>query len=612
MRHATVHLAFFCALAAIFALAGGAAFDRAQTRQSSQQSPQRPSAPAPTFARDVAPILYGSCASCHHAGGSAPFPLTSFEDAKSHAARIATAVRSREMPPWLPEPGYGDFVDDRRLTADQIRLIADWVRAAAPEGPASEEPTPPSFAEGWQLGPPDMIVEAARAYTIPATGPDVFWNFIFSPPVTTTRYVRAIEIHPGDTRLIHHANIIVDPARSARRQEKEPGAGFPGMDLKIVRSAFDIDSHFLFWKPGNIPWSEPDGLSWTLNPGDDLVLNAHMMTSGKPREVKPSIGLYFTDKPPAKFPILVQLENDDALNIPPGDPDFVVGDDFKLPLDVDVLAVYPHAHYLGHIVEGFATLPNGTHKQLIRINHWDPKWQAVYHYREPVFLPKGTVISMRWHYDNSAANPHNPSHPPRRVRSGDQSTDEMAHLSFQLLPRGNGDLRREMEEAVMRHRLEKHPDDYQAHIWLGALMLSRLNPAGAVDILDEAVRIDPKKPEGHDWLGVALISVGRSGEAIREFRAALAIQPDYTNARYNLAKALVRAGQLNEAQQDFSLVVAAFPANGQIRNEYGELLMRMGKPADALEQFDAALKVNPSDELAKKNRDLASSQLGSH
>jgi Tfp pilus assembly protein PilF/mono/diheme cytochrome c family protein len=606
-KHATISV-LALGLAAFIAAAGVKSSPQSRAQQPAQHKPMR----ASTFAHDVAPILYSSCASCHHDGGSAPFSLTSFADALSHATRIADAVRSHEMPPWLPEPGYGDFVDSRRLTEAQIGAITDWVRGGALEGNVAEEPSPPQFTEGWQLGPPDMVVEAARAYTIPATGPDVFWNFIFTPPVTTTRFVRAIEIHPGDTHLIHHANVIVDPARSARRQEKEPGAGFPGMDLKIVRSAFDIDSHFLFWKPGSTPWSEPDGLSWRLNPGDDLVLNAHMMTSGKPHEVKPSIGLYFTDRPPTKYPILVQLEHDGALNIPPGDPDFVVSDDFKLPLDVDVLGVYPHAHYLGHIVEGYATLPNGTRKQLIRITHWDPKWQAVYHYREPVFLPKGSVLSMRWHYDNSTANPRNPNHPPRRVHNGDQSTDEMAHLTFQLLPRGPGDLRREVEEAVMRHKLDKYPDDYQAHIWLGALMLSRLDPSHAVSILDEAVQIDPKKPEGHDWLGVALVTVGRSGEAIREFHTALAIQPEYTNARYNLAKALAKAGQLDEAAEDFSQVVAAYPENGQIRDEYGQLLMRMGKPAEAVQQFEKALQINPSDESAKTNRDRALHQVPQH
>lgn len=584
----------------------------AQNSRPAQPPPGLHSASPPTFAHDVAPILYKSCASCHRPGESGPFSLLSYEDAKKHATQIATATGSRAMPPWLPEPGYGNFANNTRLSEEQIRLIGDWVKNGAPEGPASEIPSPPSFTEGWQLGPPDMILEAQRAFTLPASGPDVFYNFIFSPPVTATRYVRAIEIRPGDTNAIHHANMIVDRARSARRQESEPGAGFPGMDVKITHSAFDFDTHFLFWKPGNTPWIEPDGLAWRLDPGNDLVLNTHMMTRGKPEEVKPSVGLYFTDKPPTHFPMLIQLDHDGALNIPPGDRDFVVADDFKLPLDVDVLAVYPHAHYLGHIVEGYATLPNGERKQLIRIPHWNPKWQAVYHYREPVFLPKGTILSMRWHYDNSAANPRNPHHPPQRVRNGNQSTDEMAHLSFQVLPRGSGDHRRELEEAVMRHQLEKYPDDFQAHLWLGALMLSRFDPNGAATVLEDAVRLEPKQADGHNWLGAALGAVGRSNEAMEQYRMALAIQPDYTNARYNLAKAQARSGQLAEALDNFSKVVAAFPEDAQVRNDLGELLLRMDKPAEALEQFDKALAIDPKQQAARKNRELALEQLPGH
>jgi mono/diheme cytochrome c family protein len=567
-----------------------------------------PTAPTPNFAHDIAPILYGNCISCHRPGEAAPFALLNYSDAKKHAQQIASATASRAMPPRLPVAGYGNFADEHRLTADEIALISNWVKAGAPEGPADETPPVPKFTEGWQLGPPDMVVEATSAYTIPAKGPDVFYNFIFSPGISSTKYVRAIEIRPGNIHLIHHANVIVDRARSARRQESEPGAGFPGMNVKIVRNVFDFDTHFLFWKPGSIPWTEQDGFSWRLDPGNDLVLNAHMMTMGVPEEVKPSIGLYFTDKPPKYAPILIQLEHDGALNIPAGDADFVVTDKFTLPLDADALAVYPHAHYLGHVLEGYAILPNGTRKELIRIRHWDPKWQSVYHYREPVFLPKGTVLVMRWHYDNSAANPRNPHRPPQRVLSGNQSTDEMAHLSFQLLPRESGQ-RSLLEEAYMRHQLEKYPDDFQAHLWLGAVKLSRLDPSGAVSVLREAVNLQPNQPEGHSWLGVALGALGLSRDAIAQFRLALKIQPDYIPARYNLAKVLTRSGEFAEAAQDFTQVVDAFPQDAQVRNDFGELYLRMGKPTEALEQFEKALAINPSHPAALKNRELARQQL---
>lgn len=566
----------------------------------------------PTFAHDIAPIVYGNCAVCHHPGGAGPFSLLTYSDVKKHARQIADVTTRHYMPPWPPEHGYGDFQGERRLTDSQIRLISDWVRAGALEGPPSEVPSPPQFTSGWQLGPPDLILEASRPFSVPASGADVFWNFIFNPNLKITRYVRALEIRPGQNRIVHHANLLIDRGGSTRRLEISPGAGFPGMELTIERNPLDPDSHFLFWKPGSVPYSEPDGLSWRLDPGNLLVLNAHLQPTGKPEQVSPSIGLYFTDKPPTQFPLLIQLEHDGALNIPPGARDFLISDDLRLPIDIDVLAVYPHAHYLGKVLEAYATLPDGARKWLIRIPDWDLNWQGVYRYREPVFLPKGSVISMRYRYDNSAANPRNPNYPPKRVRAGDRATDEMGHLWLQVLPRGPGDHRRELEIALMRHRLEKYPNDFSAHLNLGAILLSELNPQEAIAMLEAAVRIDPTRPEAHDMLGSALQSLGRSAEALHEFELALHAQPDYMNARYDLAIALSRAGKFDQAIENFRPVAAAYPASARIQQEFGQLLARDGKFEEAIAQFDKALALDPADESARKDRALAAKQAAAH
>jgi hypothetical protein len=526
-------------------------------------SPSTARKPAPNFAHDIAAILFEKCATCHHPGEPAPFSLLTYADARRHARDIAAVTHSRRMPPWLPEYGHGDFSGEQRLTEAQISAIADWAAAGAPEGHADEVPPSPQFPGGWRLGPPDMIVEAAHSFSVPASGADVFWNFIFTPPVATTRYVRAVEIRPmgaaGASIGVHHANLLIDRARSARRFEKEPGAGFPGMEVTLERTTFDFDSHFLFWKPGSSPYEEPAGMAWRLDPGNDLVLNTHLQPSGRAEQVRPSLGLYFTDKSPDRFPLLIQLEGDGRLDIPAGVRDFAVSDDFRLPVDAEILAVYPHAHYLGHLLEGYATLPSGARKWLIRIPEWDLRAQSVFRYSQPVFLPKGAIISMRYHYDNSAANPLNPNHPPRRVQAGNQATDEMAHLWLQILPRGPGDQRMVVEEALMRHRLEKYPQDYAAHLKLGSVMLARLNAAGAEPMLEAATRIDPAKPEAHNLLGAALSRLGRTREAMSQFEIALRQQPDYQNARYNLANAQLKAGKLDEAIANFRQVVAAFP-----------------------------------------------------
>lgn len=564
---------------------------------------------APTYVHDIAPILYKHCAPCHRPGESEPFSLLTYEDAKKHARQIAAVTHSRYMPPWLPQPGYGDFADQARLTDAQIQLISAWVNANAPEGPASDSPLPPHFTEGWQLGPPDLVVEASHPFTLSASGPDVFWNFIYKPNISETHYIRAIEIRPGDKRIVHHANLIIDRVHSAQKQEAESGAGFPGMDLDIQSSVFDPAGHFLFWKPGSIPRVEPDGFAWRLDPGNDLVLNTHLQPTGKPEQVKPSIGLYFTDKPQTQFPILVQLEHDGALRIPAGDRDFLVSDDFRVPMDADVLAVYPHAHYLGKLLEGYATLPDGKRVWLIRITDWDLNWQAVYRYRQPVFLPKGTVISMRYHYDNSSANPRNPHRPSRMVEAGNQATDEMGHLWLQMLLKGPGDRRRELEEAVVRHRIQKYPDDGMAYLDLGTLMLSRLETQSAVPVLEKAVLLRPKDSQPRNLLGAALSRVGRLSEATTHFQIALKLDPTNVNARYNLVFALVKSGKLDEAADNLKQVVAAYPEDPTLRNLWGELLSQQGKYPAAIAQFDKAIALKPDFEDARKNRELTLARM---
>ncbi len=553
---------------------------------------------AVTWSHDVAPVVYQYCAQCHRPGEAGPFALLTYDDVKKHARQIADLTHRRVMPPWLPDPG--PFQDQLRLTDDQIRMFAEWAAAGAPEGDASETPAPPKFTEGWQLGPPDLVLEASEPYHLPASGTDYYWNFVFTAHVPTRKWVRAIEIRPGDRRLVHHANLYVDRAHSA----SPSGAGFPGMDFVIERPINDPDDgHFLYWKPGGIPYSEPDGFAWRLDPNDDLVLNAHMQPSGKPELVRPQVGLYFTDHPQAHFPMVLQLQDDNAINIPPGAHDYLVSDDFDLPMDVDVLAIYPHAHYLGKVLEAYATLPSGCRKPLIRIGDWNRNWEAVYRYKEPVFLPRGSTISMRFHYDNSTANVRNPHNPPKRVRAGNTAMDEMGHLYLQVLPRGGRDRRVELQEALLRHRIEKYPTDYEAHMHLGAIRLARFDPSGAAAELQLSLRGLPTNPEAHNELGSAMLAMGRNTEAIEQFRMALKLRPEYPNARYNLARALIKSGRLVEATSLYRQVVAAFPNDPEAHDGLGDLLFREGQFEEALKEFDRALEIDPKFENAKADRE---------
>ncbi len=294
-----------------------------------------------------------------------------------------------------------------------------------------------------------------------------------------------------------------------------------------------------------------------------------MRPDGKLEQIRPMVGLYFTDKPQTKSPMLLQLEHDGAINIPPGVRDFLVSDDFRLPMDVDALAVFAHAHYLATLMEAYATLPDGTRKWLIRIPAWDQNWQSVYRYRQPVFLPKGAVISMRYHYDNSVANVRNPNHPPKRVQAGNHATDEMGHLWLQVLPRDPAH-QRELVEALSRHTLEKYPDDFPAHMTLGAVLLSRTNAQAAVPVAQAAVRIQPKDAEARNLLGDALGAVGRVPEAIAQYSQAVALNPDFINARFNLALALVKAGRYDDAIAEYRRILMVYPDDAELKQRLAE------------------------------------------
>lgn len=561
-----------------------------------------------TFNRDIAPIFYGYCAPCHHAGEAGPFPLLTFADAKGRARQIAEVITSRFMPPWLPEPQNLRFADELRLSDRQIALVQKWVEQGAVEGAPADLPPAPKFATGWQLGHPDKIVQAAKPFMLPASGSDMYWNFIFRSPVDRTCWLKAIEIRPGDKRIVHHANILVDRNHSARAQEPEPGAGFPGMELKIESETFDPDSHFLFWKPGTVTKPEPKGMSLRLDKDTDLVLNVHMQPSGKPEAIQPSLGLYFTDEPATLFPLLLQMENDRQLDIPPGAKQFLITDEFTLPVDVNLLAIYPHAHYLGKDLQAVAKLPDGSAKTLIHIPQWDLNWQAVYRYREPVPLPKGTMLSMRFIYDNSSENIANPSHPPRRVVAGNRSTDEMAHLWLQVLPRapsdGNSDPRMVIQEAMARHNIEKNPGDFEAHYNLAAMLQARGARAEAIQQFELAVQIQPQDATANNALGASLLAAGRVGEAIAYLQAALQAQPGNFDAHYNLANAFVSESRFSEAIEEYRVATDLHPDDANAEANLGSALAVTGNLPEAKLHFEKALRMDPNNKLARENLEL--------
>ncbi len=582
---------------------------------SAQSAPrQSPTAGSPvTFNREIAPIMFRSCAMCHRPGEAAPFSLLSYSDAKKHARQIADVTRSRIMPPWLPEPQELKFADELRLPDAEMNLIQRWVEQGAVEGDPADLPPQPKFVEGWQLGQPDLILEAKKPLTLPPQGTDTYWNFIFPVPIHETRWVKAVEIRPGDKRYVHHANILVDSEETLRKRETTPGAGFGGMEIRVESQAFDPDSHLLFWKPGTIPYVEPDGMALRLNPGTDLVLNTHLQPSGKPEVIQPSIGLYFTPHPATKVPMLLQLENDLKLDIPAGQKDFLVTDNFTLPVDVDLLAIYPHAHYLGKDIQAHATLPDGTKKTLIHISHWNLNWQAVYRYAEPVFLPRGTTVSLGYVYDNSDENPMNPNHPPARVVGGNRSSDEMCHLWLQVLPvnfdAAKGDPRMALQEALARHNIEKNPGDFEAHYNLAAMLQAKDKLDAAISEYETAVRLRPDDATANNALGAALMAAGQLRPATAYLRTAIEGRPDYFDAHYNFGIALAQLGEVESAAEQFQTALKLQPDDAGVEANLGAVLAEMGRFTEAKTHLERALQIDPNQPIAKENLDALQKEM---
>jgi tetratricopeptide (TPR) repeat protein len=632
-----------CALAAIAIFAVVAACSR------TTEQTEKAAGHAVTFNGDIAPILFDNCASCHRpiedaapqpaatsgpappkpsakAGSSddplcvagAPFSVLDYGSVRRYARAISSAVQRRAMPPWLPEAGHGEFAGERRLGDDQIALIAKWVESGAPEGNPADAPKPPTFSGGWQLGTPDLVLTLPEAYVLQpqpfdsAQGRpgsrDVFRNFVIPVPITTTRYVRAVEFRADRPQVLHHADLAIDLGRVSRVLDRaDPGPGFATMDGAEVYNVYG-------WSPGKVPVMEPADNAWTLQPGTDFVLLLHMIAGATGETVQPSIGLFFSDTPPTRTPISVKLEAH-GIAIPAGEPNYVVEDSYVVPVDVDAVSIYPHAHYLGKEMRGTATLPDGSRKDLLWIRQWDFRWQDRYRYESPVFFPRGTRLSMRFTYDNSAANPNNRNDPPQRVRSGPRSTDEMGHLWIEVVPRRAEDaavlnadfVRRSLVAAIASAELDVRLDPQlaAAHNVLATRYLQAGRVADAQAQLEEALRVDPRDAEAHSNLGTVLQARGRLAEGMQHLRTAVQLRPKNDTVRFNLGAGLLAVGQPEAAIREFQTAIALNPENADAHFNLGVILGPRNQLDDAIAHLRRAVEINPLNADAHHNLAVA-------
>lgn len=379
----------------------------------------------PTFATDVAPILYSKCAGCHHPGEVAPFSLTSYAEAKQMAATISVAVGRRYMPPWQAV-SHGEFQDERTLTQSQIETLQAWAKAGAPAGDLKKAPPAPKFTPGWQMGTPDFTGSAAKPYQVAAEGIDDYRCFVIPTNFPEARYVTGVELRPGNRRVVHHVLVYVDTSGMAKKKDGKDGR--PGYE-SFGGPGFPPAGSLGGWAPGLQPQILDSQAGFYLPKGADIVIQVHYHKDGKPETDLTRIGLKFA-KGTVDKEVRWESVGEEVFAIPAGDSTYPVTASMKLDRPITILDVIPHMHLLGHDMDVTATLPDGTKKPIIRVDNYDFNWQTRYTYREPVRLPAGTVLNLVAHYDNSAKNPHNPNQPPGKVTFGEQTTDEMCYAFF--------------------------------------------------------------------------------------------------------------------------------------------------------------------------------------
>jgi Copper type II ascorbate-dependent monooxygenase, C-terminal domain len=405
-------------LPAVFFLVGliGFAPAAAQTR-----------APAPTFYKDILPVLQDHCQACHRPGEVAPMPLVSYSETKAWARAIAHTVEMRLMPPWFADPGVGHFSNDVSLTPWQISTILAWAEAGAPAGDPHDAPPPQHRPQGWNITEPDVVVQMPTAIAIPAGG-DIEYTYEIVPThFSEDRWVQMSELRPSSPQYVHHAVVYVRPPDSTWLRHAPLGTPFTASmitDPDERRQAHETTSDLLLvYAPGSAPDEWAEGMAKFVPAGSDLVFQVHYTANGQAGSDRTGIGLVFARRKPVQRVITLQLNNH-ALLIPPGAGNFRVEVQGTLPNDATLLSFFPHMHLRGKGFEYDIVHDNGSIEPLLRVANYHFHWQLSYKLADPRPLKAGTRLRAVAWYDNSPNNPHNPD-PEATVTWGDQTYQEM-------------------------------------------------------------------------------------------------------------------------------------------------------------------------------------------
>ncbi len=387
-----------------------------------------------TYTRDVLPILQAQCQQCHRPGEVGPFSLMTYRQAVNWSSDIKEYTQNRKMPPWKPVEGAA-YHNERRLSDKDIATLAAWVEGGTPEGDAKDAPPPRAFVDGWQLGKPDLVLSVTEDMIVGPAGRDLFRVFVLPTNFNEDKYVTAIEVRPGNKRVVHHTLNFIDRTGQARKMEKDERDRAKKPDEQDRGPGYSVSMGVGFlpqggmggWAPGQMARVLPDGTGYHLPKGADVVVQCHYHRNGRIEKDRLQIGLYFAKKPvPRVFRGLVIPGR--FFFIPAGEDRFKVTGGIEVQQDCTLYSVMPHMHMLGRQIKVTMTPPDGPERTLIAIKDWDYNWQETYFLKEPIAIKAGTKVMVEALYDNSDKNPSNPFHPPRLVRFGEQTDNEMCFV----------------------------------------------------------------------------------------------------------------------------------------------------------------------------------------
>jgi Tfp pilus assembly protein PilF len=519
-----------------------------------------------TFSNDIAPIVFKKCAICHQEKEVAPFALVSYDDYAKRGKQIVMVLESAFMPPFPPTPGYVEYKRDKSLSVNQIGIIKQWVEEGFKKGDLTKLPPVPIKKEGWELGEPDLIATMKAPYLLDADGKDEFRKVVVTIPIKETKYVRAFEYKPVNRKIVHHALMRLDRSGWSRHLDKiTPGEGFDGMESG---EEYTPEGFMPAWTAGYSVLEGEEGSAWELPMGADFIVEMHLLRTGKIESIQSKFGFYFTDERPELLSTNVKLTSM-TIDIPPNKKNHLIEDNFVMPVDGSIMSVYPHAHYLGSDLKVFAVLPNGKKEWIVRIKKWDVNWQDIYFLEKPLAVPKGTVLVMRYIYDNTSDNVFNPNDPPIRIRYGKNAEDEMGDAVLQILTKNIQD-----KEILSKAYF-------------------KLNNVKVIEKCISDIKFNPDDIEAHFLIGYYYSKTNKFDLAVKHYRKCISLKEDYPRVRNNLASILIKQRKHLEAKKQYEEAIRQDPEDVKAHNNLGILMANLNENSEARKLFQKALAINP-------------------